>query len=274
LDKSRVHILEGSIQDPTFIDSALQAHSVTAVFLCITGSDELFTTFNILSSLHRSTTVKHLVYISAAGDYSLSDSTSNSLKELYSAHMAVKIIVEAKITHGLLPRDQDGGMSWTILAPTLFFGNDLESRQSMRQHGIFDAPLGSKGVSRVSEDDIALAAANALQDDGKQWGGKKVFIGSRQLYTNQDHAQLWGQALGKDIKAVVSDKAGLDEYERESRKTRGPAWGRDLTLMFEFFEKLPFGMTEEQYGEQVKLLGREAASYEEFVERTAKEWRQ
>lgn len=274
VDKSKVHVLEGSVQDPVFVDAALKNHQVTAVFFCLTGSDELFTTFNFLDCMRRSGTVKHLVYVSAAGDFSLEAQQNGLLKDIYSAHMAVKFIVEAKILHGMLPRDQEGGLSWTILGPTLFFGNDLRSQHEMLQEGFFDEPLGSKGVSRVSEDDIALAAVKALEDDGKQWGGKKIMIGSLQTYTIQRTVQLWSQALGKELRPTLSDKASLDVFEQRFMKKAGPAWGRDVRLMYEVFEAMPFGMTEEQYKEQVEFLGKEADSYEKFVESTCKQWKQ
>ncbi|KAK7192393.1 hypothetical protein DPSP01_004977 [Paraphaeosphaeria sporulosa] len=274
VDRSRVHILEGSVQDPMFVEAAIKDHNVTAVFLCLTGPDELFTTFNFLDCIRRSGTVKHLVYVSAASDLSLEAQQSGLLKDIYCAHVAVKFIVEAKIMHGLLPREQNGGLSWTILGPTLFFSNDLSVQREMLEEGLFDEPLGSKGVSRVSEKDVALAAVKALEDDGKQWGGKKIMIGSLQTYTNQDTARLWSQALGRDISPTLSDKASLDEWEPRFAKKVGHAWGRDVRLMYEIFEEMPFGMTEEQYKEQVVLLGKEADSYEEFVETTSREWKQ
>ncbi|KAL5411218.1 hypothetical protein PMIN06_008609 [Paraphaeosphaeria minitans] len=274
VDTSRVQVLEGSVQDPVFVEAALKNHHVTAVFLCLTGSDELFTTFNFLDCIRRSGTVKHLVYISAASDLSLEAQQSGLLKDIYCAHVAVKFIVEAKIMHGLLPREREGGLSWTILGPTLFFSNDLRGQREMLEEGLFDEPLGSKGVSRVSEDDVALAAVNALEDDGKRWGGKKIMVGSLQTYSNQDTARLWSQALDKDIRPTLSDKASLDDWEPRFAKKAGAAWGRDVRLMYEIFEEMPFGMTEEQYKEQVALLGKEADSYEEFVETTGKEWRQ
>lgn len=273
VDRTRVHILDGSVQDPAFIDSALKDHKVTGVFLCLTGSDELFTTFNLLDCLRRSGTVKHVVYLSATFDFSLEAMQNGILKHINCAHVAVKFLVEAKLTHGLLPRHQEGGFSWTILGPTLFFDNDLRSKHAILKEGVFDAPVGSKGVSRVSEDDIALAAVKTLEDDGQQWGGKRIMIGSRRTYTAEEIAQLWSHALGRKIKHTPSDQESLDAFEQQHSKHVGPAWGRDLKLMYEGFEDIgPFGMTNEEYKEQLVLLGKEPESYEKYVERTAKQW--
>ena len=272
-DKSRVHILEGSVQDPIFVDAALKDHHVTGVFLCLTGTDELFTTFNFLDSIKRSGTVKHLVYLSATGDYSLDAQQNGLLTHVTCAHVAVKFIIEAKLKHGLLSRDQKGGFSWTILGPSLFFDNDRLEQHRLLQGEPFGQPLGSKGSSRVSEDDIALAVVKSFEDDGKQWGGKKIMIGSLQRYTNKDVARLYSQALGKDIKTTPSDLASLDAAEKIFTTIRGPAWGRDLRLMYELIEEAgPFVMTEEQYQEQIDLLGKEPESYEKYVEATAKRW--
>ena len=272
IDKTRLRIMPGSIQDPAFIDGILKDHKVTSVFLCVTGSDELFTTFNLLDCLQRSGTVKHVVYVSASFDCSL-EAQKEVLKHTCSAHLAVKYLVEAKFTHGLLPRHQEGGFSWTILGPSLFFDNDLIWKRGILEDGVHYVPHGTKGVSRVSVHDIALAAAKVLEDDGRQWGGKKVMIGSLKTYTAEEIAQLWSRALGKEIKHAPSDRESFDAFEKHFSKLMGPAWGRDLRLSYETFEATgPFGMTEEEHKEQIVLLGKEPESYEEFVEITARQW--
>ncbi|KAF3046785.1 hypothetical protein E8E11_009374 [Didymella keratinophila] len=272
LDNARIHIVEGSIKDPRFVEAILRKHNVTGVSLALTGDDELFTTTNILDAIQRSGTVKHLIYISACEDYSLDAIKNGSLQGQSAAHVLVKYLVEAKIRHGLPPRAAPGGLSWTILGPSLFFDNDFMMKQQLLDHGIFGVPLGDKGVSRVDPADIALAAANSLEDDGLVWGGKKVMIGSLKTYTGGDIAQLWARALGKDIKPTLADQEGLDSLENGFGQVAGPAWGRDLRLMYETFAQRGFLMSEADYKEQVKLLGKEPESYEKFVELTAKEW--
>ncbi|KAJ4290480.1 hypothetical protein N0V90_010697 [Kalmusia sp. IMI 367209] len=273
-DKSRLHVVEGNIQDPRFVSEILEEHKVTGVFLCLTGDNELFTTFNLFDSLSRSGTVKHLVYLSAAGDYSLESQRNGMLQAVGAAHVAVKFLVEAKIRYGLRPREEEGGFSWTILGPTLFFDNDLRVKREVLVDGVFGDPLGSKGVSRVCENDIALAVAKSLEDDGKQWGGRKICLGSLKMYTNQDVARLWSDALGKEIKPTLSGKTEMDAFEKNFTKKAGPAWGRDIRLMLETFEAAPFGMTEAEYKDQVSLLGKEPESYEKFVGAAAKQWKE
>lgn len=270
VDKLRTYIVEGSIQDPRFVDTLLKEYNVTGVFICLTGDNELFTTFNMFDSIRRSDTAKHVVYISATGDYGLDSQRNGLLQTVWAPSVAVKLIVEAKLRHGLPPRDAEGGFSWTILGPSLFFDNDLRSTRGMLENGIFDAPLGNKGEGRVSENDIALAVANCLEDDGQKYGGKKISIGSLQTYTTQDVAKLWSKALGKEIKPMGDSKADMEDFERRCGQAMGPDWGRSLRLMLEGSHQVPFDMTEAEYREQVELLGKEPESYEKFVEEAAR----
>jgi uncharacterized protein YbjT (DUF2867 family) len=272
-DQSRIHVVEGSVQDPGFVEQTLKTYKVTAVFLCLTGDDELFTTFNFLDSIKRSGCVKHLVYLSACGDYSLEAIQRGVLKDVSAAHVAVKFLIEAKLRHGLPERSEKGGFSWTIIGPSLFYSNDLQSKRHLLEDGIFIHPLGSKGVSRVDAGDIAIGVTKALVDDGESWHGKKVMIGSLETYTSQDVANLWSNALGKEVKPILSDNEGFNRSEKDFTAHAGAAWGRDLRLMLEGFEAQRFYMTKEDYDEQVKLLGKEPESYSKFVEETAKEWK-
>lgn len=274
LDRTRTHVIEGNIKDPGFVVAVLKKHMVTGVSLALTGDDELFTTMNILDAIQRSGTVKHLVYISACEDYSLDAIRNGSLLGQSAAHVLVKYLAEAKIKHGLPPRELPGGLSWTILGPSLFFDNDYMTKQQMFENGVFGVPLGDKGVSRVDPDDIALAAANLLVDDGRQWGSRKVMIGSLKTYTARDTAQLWSQALGKDIKPALSDQEGLSNLENTYGQIAGPAWGRDLRLMYESFAERGFCMSETDYQAQLELLGKKPRPYEEFVQSVGKQWAQ
>jgi uncharacterized protein YbjT (DUF2867 family) len=273
-DMSRIHVIEGNIKDPGFVEATLKNHKVTGVSLALTGDDELFTTMNVLDAIQRSGSVKHIVYISACGDYGIDAIRRGSLQGQSAAHVLVKYLAEAKIRHGLPPRGTPGGLSWTIIGPSLFFYNDYMNKEQILEHGVFGVPLGDKGVSRVDPEDIALAAANSLVDDGHLWGGKKVMIGSLKTYTARDTAQLWSQALGKDIKPTLSDQASFDVLEDSFGQVAGPAWGRDLRLMYETFAERGFAMNETEYKKQLELLGKEPESYEKFVEVTAKEWTQ
>ncbi|KAI8650491.1 NAD(P)-bd-dom domain-containing protein [Fusarium keratoplasticum] len=272
-DDARVRVVHGNVQDPVFLEETLKAHGVTATFVCLTGENELMVTLNFFDAMKRAETVKHLVYLSACGDFGLDAIEAGHLRDVASGHVLVKHIIEAKLRYGVTERSQPGGFSWTIIGPSLFFDNDLRSKESILKQGFFDEPLGSKGVSRVDPADIALATANALQDDGHVWAGKKIMIGSLETYTSTDTARLWSKVLGTEITAAKSDEEGLVEFEKLFRTRVNSIWARDMRLMYDYFEQNGFGMTETEHQEQVKLLGRSPASYEEFINKTVKKWK-
>ena len=257
-----ISIEEGNIKDPHWIQSLLQTHNADVVFLCLTGSDELFTTLNFFDAMLRAGTVKHLVYLSACADFVSQEGIERLMKLPSAGHVLVKNTVELKLKYGNLP------WKTTVIGPTLFFSNDLRSKQSMLQHGYFDEPVGHLGVSRVSTADIALAIHNSILNPEK-WAGKKIMIGSKQLWTAREIAKLWSDAIGKEVRPCED----LDAFEKDFTKKAGVEWGRDLRLMYDMFTLMPFGMTDEEYQLQVDCLGREPEDYEAWVKQNGESWR-
>ncbi|KAH6886974.1 hypothetical protein B0T10DRAFT_76544 [Thelonectria olida] len=272
--ESRVKVEHGDIDDPIFVETILSRHNVTTAFICITGENELIVTLNLFDAIKNAGTVQHVVYLSACGDFGLDAIRAGTLRNNAAGHVLVKPILEAKLRYGLpRPQGEPGGFSWTIIGPSLFFDNDLRSKQSILEEGFFDEPLGSNGVSRVDPGDIAIAVANALKDNGQEWGGKKVMIGSLERYTNSETAKLWSEALGTSIAAAMSHEGGLADFEQRFRAKVGNVWARDMRLMYEFFDKEGFGMNQAEYEAQVKLLGKTPESYEKFVAEIAGQWK-
>ncbi|KAK3617108.1 hypothetical protein LTR56_025514 [Elasticomyces elasticus] len=255
---SRISIEEGSIKDPYWLGQLFVTHSVSTVFLNLTGTDELFTTMNALDSFQRSGTVKHLVYVSGAGDWTSPAGIKTLITRHTAGHVLMKTIVEQKLQHGGFP------FSWTVLGPTLFFDNDL-SFPDFLQSSLYDIPLGSKGISRVSCADIALAGVKAVEDRGKTLGGKKITIGSLHKYTDADTAALWSKALGREVHVRPADEEGWEAFEAATVARAGKVWGRDIALMYRVFSEDGWGMTEEEYAFQVQVLGKEPDRYEDGV---------
>lgn len=269
---NRVRVVEGSISDANFVERICVENSVTAVFLCLTSESELMVTLNMLDALKRATCVKHLVYLSACGDFSLQAIENGIMKNASAGHVVVKFILEAKLRYGLAA-PEDGGLTWTIIGPTLFFINDLRSKKSILERGFFDEPIGSKGVSRVHPADIALAVTKALVDP-KGSHGKKIMIGSLRTYTAEDTGRVWSEKLGKEVKVMGNDEKSMSELEAHISKIMNPGWGRDMRLMYEIFEEVGFGMSEEDYRAQVEFLGKEPEDYEKWVGETAQKWQE
>ncbi|EMD01162.1 hypothetical protein BAUCODRAFT_199647 [Baudoinia panamericana UAMH 10762] len=268
-----VAVEEGRIQDPQWIQTLFEKHNVGSVFLCLTGQDELFTTLNIFDAMQRAGTVKTLVYLSACGDFISNEGLPFVMRVCSAGHVLVKPLIEQKLAHA--------GFPWktVVIGPTLFMSNDERSRGSLMKEGYFDEPLGEVGVSRVNTSDIALGVRDAILNPEK-WAGKKIMIGSLRRYTGAEICELWGQTLGRDVRICGSDEKSMLDFEnRLEVKVSGgktdvvTGWGRDLRLMYEVFAKVGFGMNEEEYKEQVELLGQEPVNYEEWVTKTGSSWK-
>lgn len=270
-DNNKIVVEEGNISDPKWFQSILTSHQVDTVFLCLTGTDELFTTMNALNSIARSGTVKYLIYLSGCAEFVSPEGIVNLMQVCDAAHVIVKALIELKLKYGNYP------FTWTILGPTLFFINDLRSKRNLLTRGLFDKPLGEMGVSRVAPSDIALATRNAIFDQGERFGSRKIMIGSRHAYTGAEITSLWSEALGRDITMTAPTDEGLSQLEDHMGAhmpgSDAKAWARDLSLMYKMFSKGRFGMSDEQYAEQVQLLGKEAENYSEWVRKTAACWK-
>lgn len=178
----KIVVLEGSIQDPQWLEAQFASHDIDTVFLNLTGTDELFTTMNFLSSMQRSGTVKHLVYLSACGTFLSPDFAKPVLRTCLAAHVLVKVITEQAL-QATRAASETRGFSWTIIGPTLFMENDRRAKGAMMESGFFPEPIGTTGVSRVACRDIALGVAKAIEDRGRVWDRKKIMIGTKETYT-------------------------------------------------------------------------------------------
>jgi uncharacterized protein YbjT (DUF2867 family) len=268
---SNVAIEEGSIKDPQWVEAIIRKHRVDTVFLCLTSHDELIIALNFFDAMKRAGTVKHLVYVSACGDF-VSDVGLKYLMRTQSAmHVVVKATIEQKLKYGNFP------WTTTVLGPTLFLSNDLRSKDSMFNDNFLDEPLGKAGVSRISLPDIALAAHNTLFNPTK-WAGKKIMLGSLRRYTGTETAALWSKALGRDIgieHEAEHYEAAYPLWKREAfglDEVMSKAWERDLRLMYEAFGEHGFGMSEEEYLLQVEVLGKEPDDYSQWVQETGSQW--
>lgn len=265
-----VILAEGSIRDPIWFESLLKDHNVEAVFLCVTGVDEMFTNMNCLDAIAKAGTVKRVVYLSILADFVSEDGMKTMFQDRGYPHIYSKLVVENRLKYGNFP------FQWTVLGPPIFFSNDLRQKMPLTQMGMYMEPNVEKGGSKISLDDIALAACKLLVDnDG--YDGKKVNLGSKKAYSTAESAALWSRALGKPIKTQTADKDVLDEFEQNLRNVMGPgldgmAWARDLRLLYEYLVVHGVHISEEDYKTQVQLLGKEPQDYGEWIKATVATW--
>nr|POF17518.1 hypothetical protein CFP56_12932 [Quercus suber] len=263
--KDNVAVEEGSVSNPLWLESLFHKHVVDTVLLNLTGTDELMTTLNFFDAMKRAGTIKHVVYISACGDFVSRAGFQHVLRTHSAMHVLVKPLIEYKLIYSDFP------WTTTVLGPTLFYDNDLRSKNAILK-GLFDEPLTEKGLSRVSTVDIANIAHKALVEPTK-WAGQKIMIGSKRRYTGTEIAKLWGEAIGREVKMRPANEDGFTDFESSSfEQEQDRAWTRDKKLMYEAFELDGFGMTDEDYAKQCDCLGREPQDYEEWVRKTGKAW--
>lgn len=266
-----VTIEEGSIKDPQWTEDIIKKHKIDTTFLCLTSPDELIVTLNFFDAAKRAGTVKHLVYVSACGDFVSENGLQTLMKQQSAMHVVVKATIEQKLKYGKLP------WTTTILGPTLFFTNDLRTKDSMLADSFFNQPLGKAGLSRVSVPDIALAACNTLLNPDK-WAGKKIMLGSLRCFTGAEIADLWSEVLDREIR-MENDRGRWEDALSQVKANdfgmgavMSKAWGRDLRLMLDAFGEYGFGMSEEEHDLQVEVLGKQPDDYVQWVKETGAQW--
>lgn len=266
-----VTIEEGSIKDPRWTEDIIKKHKIDTVFLCLTSPDELIVTLNFFDAAKRAGTVKHLVYVSACGDFVSENGLQTLMKQQSAMHVVVKATIEQKLKYGNFP------WTTTVLGPTLFFTNDLRTKDAMLADGLFNQPLGKAGLSRVSVPDIALAACNTLLYPNK-WAGKKIMLGSRRLFTGPEIAALWSQVLRRKI-VLEEDRGRWEDALSEVKENdfgmgavMSKAWGRDLRLMLDAFGEYGFGMSGEEHELQIEVLEKQPDDYAQWVKEIGSQW--
>ncbi|GAA5175445.1 NAD(P)H-binding protein [Niveibacterium umoris] len=134
--------------------------------------------------------------------------------------------------HGESERELEAsGIAWTHLQPHLFMQFFHNHAASIRDQGVFYAPLADAAVSMVDVRDIAAAAVVALTEPGHE--GQRYAITGPAAVSFAEAAATLSAALGKPVQyvAVTPDQA------REAMLGGGmPEWlATDLANMFGFF---------------------------------------
>lgn len=261
-DTARLAIVEGAIADPVWLESTCKTHAVDSVFLNLGGQDELFTTLGALDAFARAG-VKHVVYLSCAGEFTSPEGVAGMLRDYGSASVVVKVAVEQRLWYGGYP------FKWTVVGPTLFFENDVRTKEVLLKEGFMPEPLGERGVSRVSCGDVARVVAKSVEDGGEKLALRKVNVGSLRRYTGREIEELWSKSLGREVRMGKGDEEGLRAYEESWAHiipgTAGRSVGRDLNMMCRGWVKNGYGPSEDEYRLLRAVLGKETDDYGEWV---------
>ena len=162
---------------------------------------------------------------------------------------------------------RSSGIPYTVLSPNNFFQNDLGMQEPITKYGVYAAPIGGVGCSRVDVRDIGDAAAVTLLEDGHE--GRDYPLVGPDILTGEDCGAVWARHLGREVAYGGDD---LDAWT-EAVSSMMPEWlVRDLCIMFAYFQEHGWKASEEEVAELTRLLGRPPRSFEDFVAEIAPGW--
>ena len=242
-----VEVAEGSLSDSGPLAGAMR------------GVDALF----LLTPLAPDETAQglHAVAVArGAGVRRVVFQTVHRLEEAaHVPHFASKIPVKAAIL--------ESGLDFTFIEPNNFFQNDLWLQDPIRFFGVYPQPLGARGLHRVDAGDIAVAAVNALLDEGHA-GASYPLVGPEAL-TGEECAEIWSRRLGREVQYVGDD---LDNWEKQAELLMPPWLAHDLRIMYQHFHQTGLIATAEEQAACRRILGRPPRRFEDFVADTVASW--
>lgn len=188
------------------------------------------------------------------------------LHSVHHAHAAPRVPHFASKMEMLEALDASG-LSWISVEPNNYFQNDHWLKVPILEQGIYPAPLGPVGLSRVDVRDIADVTVNALLDD--VWDRIRCPVVGPEVLTGERVAETWSRHLGREIAYVGDD---LDAWEAAARDTMPDWMVDDLRLMFEHFLEHGLVASEEDIATMSHLLGHAPRTFGEFVAETVASW--
>jgi uncharacterized protein YbjT (DUF2867 family) len=230
----------GDLREPTSVREAFAGAERVFVLNAVSAS-ELQEGLVAVNEARRSG-AKKVVYLSAQGAERLP----------HVPHFAAKVAIERALVAS--------GVPYTILRPNDFFQNDWWVRDAILQQGVYPAPIGKAGCSRVDVRDVADAAVNALLHPGHD--GRTYPLAGADVLTGDDSARHYSEALGRRVRY-----AG-DDLEAFANLFAGvvPGWMLyDFVLMYEHLQREGLRATAEELRNAEAIFGHPPRSYREFV---------
>jgi uncharacterized protein YbjT (DUF2867 family) len=176
-------------------------------------------------------------------------------------HFADKLPIERAI--------KESGIPYTIIRPNNFYQNDNWFKQGLLEQGVYAQPIGNSGVNRVDVRDIAIAAANALLNEG--YTGKTFPLVGPDSVTGESAAKTYSKYLGREIAYAGDDLQSWGEQAKQMM----PDWMvKDLKIMYKHFDEKGLKATPEQIAQTEQILGSKPRTFEEYVKETAQTWKQ
>jgi len=160
------------------------------------------------------------------------------------------------------------GLAWTTVRPNNFFQNDHWLRQPLMEHGVYPAPIGEVGLSRVDVRDIAEAIAIAATESGHE--GRRYPLVGPDVLDGPGTAAVWSRHLGREVRYGGND---LQAWAVHSRALMPDWMVEDLRIMYAFFQEKGLRASDADLREQARILPHPPRRFEDFVRETAAAWR-
>jgi uncharacterized protein YbjT (DUF2867 family) len=238
----------GDLLDPASVEEALAG--VDKLYLLNAVTPDELTQGLIAYDLAKRLKLKQIVYHSVFRVEHFKDVP----------HFASKFALESAL--------HDFNLEFTIIRPNYFSQNDLGLRDALMKGGVYPMPLGPTGVSAVDIRDIAEATAITLTTGGH--AGKTYNLNGPDLISGKGAAEIWSQALGKEIKYGGHD---MDAFEKQMRE-KAPAWSAfDIRMMFQGYLERGFAAEDGDLETLTGLLGHSPRKYVDFANQTAGTWK-
>ena len=160
------------------------------------------------------------------------------------------------------------GVEYTFLRPNLFMQNFGAGflGERIRRTGRFAMPVEDALVSFVDGRDVAAVAAAALTGD-EHYGQVFTLTGPEAL-SHAEVAAIISQVSGRDVAfETCSDEEMLGWL-------KGAGWPADVAgVVIAFYQSVRAGVREPATDDVSAVLGRSAASFRQYAEEFADQWR-
>jgi uncharacterized protein YbjT (DUF2867 family) len=155
---------------------------------------------------------------------------------------------------------RDSGLEWTVLRPGGFASNSMLWSEPVRKERTVIAPFGDVGLPVIDPRDIAHVAAAALTEDGH--AGKAYTLTGPALITPRGQAEAIAAAIGEPVRFVEQTRD--EAYEQLIQFWPDHVVADTLDIIGN-----PNAAELEISTDVERVLGRPAASYEDWAQRNA-----
>lgn len=159
---------------------------------------------------------------------------------------------------------RDSGLEWTILRPGGFASNSMLWAESVRKERTVIAPFGDLGLPVIDPRDIAHVAAAALTEDGH--AGQTYTLTGPAVITPRGQTEAIAAAIGEPIRFVEQSRA--EAYEQLLQFWPDHVVADTLDIIGN-----PLPVEQEINGDVARVLGRPAATFEDWASRNAAAFR-